>query len=94
VCGFNSKDPVVYCGSSNLASGGEAANGDNLLGIYDEDIATVFAIEALALVDHFHFRNQFQSANPKPMDLHEDDKWVPKYYDPADLYCVDRELFR
>src|SRR4029078_11415604 len=24
VCGFNSKDPVVYCGSSNLASGGEA----------------------------------------------------------------------
>jgi hypothetical protein len=94
VCGFNTKNPVVYCGSSNLASGGEAANGDNLLGIYDEDIATVFAIEALGLVDHFHFRNQFQSKNPKPMILHEDDKWVPKYYDSADLYCVDRELFR
>ena len=94
VCGFNSKDPVVYCGSSNLASGGEAANGDNLLGIYDEDVATVFAIEALALVDHFHFRNKFQSKDPQPLTLHEDDKWVPKYYDPSDLYCVDRELFR
>jgi hypothetical protein len=30
-------------------------NGDNLLAIHDEDIATVFAIEALALVDHFDF---------------------------------------
>jgi hypothetical protein len=55
VCGFNGKDPVVYCGSSNLALGGEKANGDNLLAIHDEDIATVFAIEALGLVDHFEF---------------------------------------
>jgi hypothetical protein len=28
VCGLNGNDPVVYCGSSNLASGGEAQNGD------------------------------------------------------------------
>jgi hypothetical protein len=55
VCGFNGKNPVVYCGSSNLALGGEKENGDNLLTIYDEDIATVFAIEALGLVDHFEF---------------------------------------
>lgn len=55
VCGFNGPDPVVYCGSSNLALGGEQANGDNLLAIYDADIATVFAIDALALVDHFDF---------------------------------------
>lgn len=94
VCSFNTSNAVVYCGSSNLAAGGEAANGDNLLAIYDQDIATVFAIEALALVDHFHFRNKFQAKDPKPMFLHEDDKWVSKYYDPADLYCVDRELFR
>jgi hypothetical protein len=45
----------VYCGSSNLALGGEAKNGDNLLAIHDADVATVFAIEALALVDHFQF---------------------------------------
>jgi hypothetical protein len=55
VCGFNRSDAVVYCGSSNLAEGGEKANGDNLLVIYDRDVATVFAIEALALVDHFDF---------------------------------------
>ncbi len=46
VCGFNGADPIVYCGSSNLALGGEQANGDNLLAIRDEDVATVFAIEA------------------------------------------------
>jgi hypothetical protein len=55
VCGFNGSQPVVYCGSSNLAEGGESNNGDNLLAIYDGDIATVFAIEALSLVDHFNF---------------------------------------
>jgi len=55
VCGFKGKDPVVYCGSSNLATGGETLNGDNLLAVHDEGVATVFAIEALALVDHFDF---------------------------------------
>lgn len=55
VCGFNGDDPVVFCGSSNLATGGETNNGDNLLAIRDGDVATVFAIEALALVDHFNF---------------------------------------
>jgi phosphatidylserine/phosphatidylglycerophosphate/cardiolipin synthase-like enzyme len=55
VCGFNGSDPVVYCGSSNLALKGETVNGDNLIAIHDEDVATAFAIEALALVDHFDF---------------------------------------
>lgn len=58
VCGFDRPNAVVYCGSSNLALGGEQANGDNLIAIYDQDVATVFAIEALGLVDHFHFLNQ------------------------------------
>jgi hypothetical protein len=63
VCGLNGKDPVVYCGSSNLATGGEAANGDNLLAIHDEDVATAFAIEALLLVDHYNFLDRY--ANPR-----------------------------
>ena len=63
VCGLNGNDPVVYCGSSNLASGGEAQNGDNLLEIHDEDVATAFAIEALLLVDHYAFLDRF--SNPK-----------------------------
>ncbi|WP_212364107.1 hypothetical protein [Bradyrhizobium jicamae] len=55
VCGFRGNDPVVFCGSSNLALGGEESNGDNLLAIYDDDVATVFVIEALLLIDHFNF---------------------------------------
>jgi hypothetical protein len=31
VCGFNTPDAVVYCGSSKLALGGEKVNGDNLI---------------------------------------------------------------
>jgi phosphatidylserine/phosphatidylglycerophosphate/cardiolipin synthase-like enzyme len=64
VCGFKGKAPVAYCGSSNLALGGEEENGDNLLAIHDKDIATVFAIEALGLVDHFAFLDR-QSTEAK-----------------------------
>lgn len=59
VCGFKSPDAVVYCGSSNLANVGETVNGDNLLAIHDPDVATAFAIEALALVDHFNFLDRY-----------------------------------
>jgi phosphatidylserine/phosphatidylglycerophosphate/cardiolipin synthase-like enzyme len=55
VCGFRGDDPVVYCGSSNLALRGEQDNGDNLLAIHDADVATAFTIEALELVDHYNF---------------------------------------
>jgi hypothetical protein len=55
VCRFRGEDPVVYCGSSNLALGGEQENGDNLLAIHDADVATAFTIEALELVDHYNF---------------------------------------
>ena len=65
VCGFNGFDPVVYCGSSNLASGGEQANGDNLLAIHDPDVATAFAIEAVALVDHFDFLDRYATKAAK-----------------------------
>jgi PLD-like domain len=108
VCGFNTADAVVYCGSSNLANGGEAANGDNLLAIHDADVATVFAIEALGLVDHFNFLDNYAtkgSKNKKPAAsprqaaasagwfLSTNDTWVKPYFDPKDLHYVDRELF-
>ena len=66
VCGFNGKNPVVYCGSSNLALGGEQQNGDNLVTIRDGDVATAFAIEAVALVDHFHFLDSVASKGTAP----------------------------
>jgi hypothetical protein len=105
VCGFNGDNPVVFCGSSNLAQGGETNNGDNLLAIYDGDVATVFAIEALLLVDHFDFLDR--SAKPKAKKkaskqqaavdagwfLGTTDAWATKYFDSRDLHAMDRQLF-
>ena len=106
VCGFNGPEPVVYCGSSNLAETGEEVNGDNLLAIHDGDVATAFAIEALALVDHFDFLDR-SSAGPKSKKtaskqkaaqqagwfLSTNDSWTIPYYDSTDLRSVDRQLF-
>jgi hypothetical protein len=65
VCGLNGNDPVVYCGSSNLAAGGEAQNGDNLIAIHDADVAAAFAIEALGLIDHYNWLDRW--AKPKAL---------------------------
>jgi phosphatidylserine/phosphatidylglycerophosphate/cardiolipin synthase-like enzyme len=108
VCGFNGSDPTVFCGSSNLASGGEENNGDNLITIRDKDIATVFAVEALALVDHFNFLDSTASKKDKKKApkasksqaavaakwfLSTTADWVKKYYDQKDLHCIDRQMF-
>jgi phosphatidylserine/phosphatidylglycerophosphate/cardiolipin synthase-like enzyme len=103
VVDFKGKDPVVYCGSSNLAFGPEQKNGDNLIQIRDKDAVTAFAVEAIRLVDHFHFRNsQFieqQSAKDKkpvlkPVFLRasKDKKWVDAYYNKKDLLYMERTL--
>jgi len=108
VCGFNTPDAVVYCGSSNLATGGEESNGDNLLALRGTDVATVFAIEALALVDHFSFLDRYSKAPngsriapaakvaaavAAKWFLSTTDKWTIPYYDLNDLRSVDRRLF-
>jgi hypothetical protein len=109
VCGFNSPDAVVYCGSSNLALKGEEVNGDNLLAIRDQDVAAAFAIEALALVDHFDFLDRMapktavkttpapalksQAAVSAGWFLGTTDAWAHKYFDPQDLHSLDRQLF-
>lgn len=68
VCGFGGTDPVVFCGSSNLALAGEQVNGDNLLCIHDADVVTAFTIEALLLIDHFNFLDSTAKA-PKGKGL-------------------------
>jgi hypothetical protein len=102
VCGFNGANPVVYCGSSNLAFGGEVENGDNLLEIRDADIATVFAIEGVALVDHFDFLDRYSvpksaaPATPLPQEtwfLSTTSAWTRPYFDESDLKFTDRVLF-
>jgi hypothetical protein len=64
----------------------------------DQDIATVFAIEAFALVDHFLFRDKYSSKTKKgtakitPLRLSSDDKWAAKYFNTKDLYYAERIL--
>jgi PLD-like domain len=96
VIDFNDSDPVVFCGSSNLAEGGEQANGDNLLAIYDRNIATVFAIEAIRLVDHYAFRAAMQKAtksNPLRLKGAKDKPWWTDYYKPDTMRQRERLLF-
>jgi hypothetical protein len=101
VVDFKGKNPVVYCGSSNLAFGPEQNNGDNLIEIRDKDAVTAFAIEAIRLVDHFHFRNaqfmaQQKTTNGKKDEIHlhgtKEKAWIDKYFDKKDLRMLEREL--
>lgn len=97
VVDFNGTNPVVFTGSSNLASGGEMANGDNLIAIYDESVATAYAIEAIRLINHYHFRATMQqSTDDKPMVLQSNDakdKWWELYYDQQNILFHERVLF-
>lgn len=104
VTNFNKKDARVYCGSSNLALGGETQNGDNLLCIRDTDVATVFAIEALRLTDHYNFRSldgspklkkksSGKKEKLKPITLDLSGTWVRKFFDKNDIRNLERETF-
>ncbi len=101
VINFNKSDAKVYCGSSNLALGGEKDNGDNLLCIKDTDVATAFAIEAIRLTDHYNFRSLKDKEEKaleagdekKPVTLDNTGKWIDKFYDENDIRCVERKLF-
>ena len=63
VTDFNGEHPTVFTGSSNMAQGGEEDNGDHMIQIEDRKVAISYAIEALRLFDHFHFRVNAQSSN-------------------------------
>jgi hypothetical protein len=94
VCDFNSDDPVVFCGSSNLSKGGETSNGDNLIEIRDANLAYYYAIEAIRLFDHYRFRSLHESStSDQPLELDTTDNWVKPFYDPNNLKCQIRKLF-
>lgn len=65
VIDFNGARPKVFTGSSNLATRNEHENGDNLVMIEDRKVAIAYAIEALRLVDHFHFRMRLKEGETK-----------------------------
>jgi len=97
VIDFNEANPIVYCGSSNLAQGGEQSNGDNLLEIRDPAIAIQYAVEATQLVDHYEFRSVESSATQaQPLLLQAPTSaapWWQSSYDPSSIKNRERELF-
>lgn len=97
VVDFNGDNPQVFCGSSNLAEGGEQANGDNMLAITDPAIATLYAVEAIKLVDHYEFRAIEQTATAAaPMLLQGPSAattWWASSFDSANIKNRERLLF-
>ena len=96
ITNFNRSTARVWCGSSNLALGGEKENGDNLICIKDQDVATAFAIEAMRLTDHYNYRSvrepDIGPPNQEPKKLDDTGAWVNKFFDPDDNRCVEREV--
>lgn len=60
VIDFSLPTAKLFTGSSNLAPSGEQGNGDHLIEIDDPKIATAYAIEALRMFDHLHFRSRME----------------------------------
>jgi len=101
VVDFNAANPTVFTGSSNLAAGGEQANGDSLAMIEDAAVANMFAIEAVALFDHYHFRKVMQTVTQQeppltlwyPGKANAPNPWWKPYYDLKSIQMRDRLLF-
>jgi phosphatidylserine/phosphatidylglycerophosphate/cardiolipin synthase-like enzyme len=93
---FNGDEPHVFTGSSNLAAGGEEANADNLIHISDPDVASRYAVEAIRLVDHYHFRAAMKDATEvQPLTLQgrdAEEKWWEPYYDDENVKYYERLL--
>jgi phosphatidylserine/phosphatidylglycerophosphate/cardiolipin synthase-like enzyme len=109
VTDFSLPSAKVFSGSSNLAPSGEKGNGDNLVMIDDQRVATGYAIEALRIFDHLHFRTVMQAAAParpvarattpsaltlrKPTAISGRPAWFEAYYRPGSQRETDRKLF-
>lgn len=66
VTDFNLPTAKVFTGSSNLAPTGEKGNGDHLIMFEDRKIAIAYAVEALRVFDHFHFRTRMKEEGVDP----------------------------
>jgi phosphatidylserine/phosphatidylglycerophosphate/cardiolipin synthase-like enzyme len=106
VTDFSLPTAKVFTGSSNLAPSGESGNGDHLLMIEDPRIATAYAIEALRVFDHLHFRSTLQETTGltapakrtaltlrKPRAISGKAAWFETYYVVGSQKMKDRQLF-
>jgi len=103
VTDFNLPTAKVFTGSCNMSVGGEEGNGDNLVMIEDQRVATAYAIEALRIFDHLEFRTKMQSATTAkdkgaltlqlPKALSGNPAWFEKFYVEGSQLESDRKLF-
>jgi phosphatidylserine/phosphatidylglycerophosphate/cardiolipin synthase-like enzyme len=103
VTDFNLPTAKVFTGSSNLSVSGEEKNGDNLVMIEDPKVATSYAIEALRVFDHLHFRSRMQDASEskdthvltlkKPKAISGQPAWFEEFYVDGSQSANDRKLF-
>jgi len=56
VIDFDKPTARVYLGSYNFSDAADGDNGENLLLFRDRKIAVAYAVEALRIFDHYHFR--------------------------------------
>jgi phosphatidylserine/phosphatidylglycerophosphate/cardiolipin synthase-like enzyme len=82
VTDFNLPTAKVFMGSSNLSPSGERGNGDHLIMIEDQRIATAYAIEALRVFDHLHFRITMKEKSKKGTGSSKKKKVVIKLQKP------------
>ena len=100
VLDFDKPTARVYLGSYNFSIPADTKNGENLLLIRDRRIAVSYTIEALRLIDHYHFRIAQQEANKAKKKLQlarpprkpgEKAWWLEDYTNARKIR--DRELF-
>lgn len=100
VIDFDKPTARVYLGSYNFSSPADIKNGENLLLIKDRRIAVSYVVEALRIIDHYHFRVVQQEAQKTKKSLHlkkpprnvGDKPWWDEDYRNA-RKIRDRELF-
>jgi phosphatidylserine/phosphatidylglycerophosphate/cardiolipin synthase-like enzyme len=100
VIDFDKPTARVYLGSYNFSHAADAANGENLLIIRDPRVAVSYAVEALTLFDHYHFRISAREATEegkpyalaRPPRKPDEKPWWDSYYsDPHK--ARDRKVF-
>lgn len=105
VTDFNLPTARVFTGSSNLSPSGEKNNGDHLIMIEDQRVATSYAIEAIRVFDHLHFRSTMQAAKKakntpnalvlqKPKAISKKaQNWFEPFYKAGSQKEKDRKIF-
>ena len=99
VIDFDKPTARVYLGSYNFSKAADKENGENLLLIKDRRVVVSYVVEAVRIIDHYHFRVAQQAATEAEKTLHlkkppragEKAWWDEDYRNARKIR--DRELF-